>query len=208
MVFNPSLRQSPAKSSPRAWVGLSDGGRVLAQKLVVRDSEAELTVIAGQPWKTASKELVFVAPLGGRTVYLSDLKPAEYRHVPYLDLPWPYRTDRNVTGSLLRCNQRIYLKGLGVHSAARLTYLLDGSYKRFQADLGIDDSAGGRGSVGFRLFADGKPKFASGPIRGGAAPAPVSLDLTGVKRLDLVVDYGEQGDLLDHADWLNARVVK
>ena len=55
-------------------------------------------------------------------MYLSDLKPAEYHQTPYLDLPWPYQTDRNVTGGLLRCGGRLYLKGLGVHSAARLVY--------------------------------------------------------------------------------------
>ena len=39
-------------------------------------------------------------------------------------------------------------------------------------------------------------------------PQAVSIDLSGAKRLDLVVDYGEAGDVLDHADWLGARLVK
>ena len=64
-------------------------------------------------------------PLGGRAVYLSDLKPAEYRQTPFLDLPWPYRADRNVTGGMLRRGGRLYLKGLGVHSAARLVYAIN-----------------------------------------------------------------------------------
>ena len=88
--------------------------------------------------------------------------------MPYLDLSWPYHNDRNVTGGLLRCGGRLYLKGLGVHSAARLSYALDGRYRRFQAELGIDDSTGGRGSVEFRVLVDGRQRYASGPIRGGA----------------------------------------
>ena len=74
--------------------------------------------------------------------------------------------------------------------------------------MGIDDSTGGCGSVVFRVLVDGRQRWASGPVRGGARPVPVSIDLAGGKRLDLVVDYGERGDELDHADWLNARVVK
>ena len=128
--------------------------------------------------------------------------------MPYLELKWPYRTDRNVTGGQLRSGGRLYLKGIGVHSAAALSYDLDRPWSRFEADVGIDDSTGGRGSVGFRVFVDGKQKFASGLVRGGAAVQHVSIDLTGAKRLNLVVDYGEAGDVMDHADWLGARLVK
>jgi hypothetical protein len=208
VIFNPALRQKPAGAGFFAWVGLSDGSRVPAERLVVNAATAELTVIPGQTWTAASKELVLLQPIGGRATYLSDLKPAEYRHLPYLSLAWPYRRDRNVTGGLLRGDGRLYLKGLGVHSAARLTYLLEPGWKRFRAELGIDDSTEGRGSVDFRVFVDKKQVFISEPIRGGGRPVPLSIDLAGAKRLDLVVDYGEQGDVMDHADWLEARLVK
>lgn len=89
-----------------------------------------------------------------------------------------------------------------------MTYRLDQPWSRLQADVGIDDSTGGQGSVGFRVFVDGKLKFSSPPIRGGGPPQAVSIDLAGGKRLDLVVDYGEAGDVMDHADWLGARLVK
>jgi hypothetical protein len=213
VIFNPALRQEKDKpgrpaAALRAWVGLSDGSRLPATRLVVGKTSAQVTTSAGRTWKADSKEIVFLQPLGGRAVYVSDLKPAEYRHLPYLDLAWPYHADRNVTAGQLRAAGRPYLKGLGVHSAARLTYTLDQSYKRFQAELAIDDSTAGQGSVAFRVFVDGRQKFASGPVRGGDAPLPVSVDLSGAKRIDLVVDYGEGGDVMDHADWLDARVVK
>ena len=67
---------------------------------------------------------------------------------------------------------------------------------------------GGRGSAGFRVFVDGQAKYTSPAIRGGAPPQAVSVNLAGAKRLDLVVDYGEAGDVLDHANWLNARLVR
>ena len=79
---------------------------------------------------------------------------------------------------------------------------------RFQAELGIDDSTGGRGSVQFRVLVDGQERFASPIIRGGNPPVPVSVDVAGAKKLELVVDYADRADVLDHADWLNARLTK
>ena len=208
VIFNPALRQPAAARASAAWIGLSDGTRLLAATVELHDGALELTSLSGGVWKAKGEDLVFLMPQSGRAVFLSDLRPDEYRFLPYLDMKWPYGTDRNVTGGQLRSGGRLSMKGLGVHSAARLSYKLDRPWGRFQAQIGIDDSTGGRGSAGFRLFVDGKKTYASPAIRGGAAPLPVSIDLSGARQLDLVVDYGEGGDVMDHADWLNARVVR
>ncbi len=208
VIFNPALRQPAAARTGAAWTGLSDGTRLLAARMTLNNGELELTELGGATWKAKAKDLVFLMPQSDRAVFLSDVRPDEYRFLPYFEMKWPYRTDRNVTGGQLRSGGRLYLKGLGVHSAARLSYKLDRPWSRFQAEIGIDDSTGGRASVGFRIFVDGKMKFASAAVRGGMSPQPVSVDLSGAKQLDLVVDYGEAGDVLDHADWLNARLVK
>jgi hypothetical protein len=206
IVFNPALRRRMPDDTARTWLGFSDGTRLLATGVRMDSSTLQLAV-AGQTWKTLPRHLVFLQPISGRAVYLSDLKPAEYRFVPYLDLSWPYRLDRSVTGTWLRADGILYMKGIGMHSAARLAYNLDQPYKRFQAELAMDDSAGG-GSVRFRVFVDGQEKFTGETIRGGMKPAPISVDLSGAKQLDLVVDYADRADVLDHADWLSARLIK
>ncbi len=66
----------------------------------------------------------------------------------------------------------------------------------------------GRGSVRYRVFVDSEEKFASPIVRGGGPPVPVSVDVTGAKRLDLVVDFADRADEQDHADWLDARLVR
>jgi hypothetical protein len=208
VIFNPALRQLPAARAGAAWVGLRDGTRLLASQLVLHGDDTQLTELGGTAWKAKRDDLVFLMPQTDRAVFLSDIRPDEYRFLPYLDLKWPYHPDRNVTGGQLRCGGRLYQKGVGVHSAARLSYKLDRPWSRFQAEIGIDDSTGGRGSVGCRVFVDGQLKFSSPAVRGGMAPQPVSVDLSGAKQLDLVVDYGEAGDVMDHADWLDARLVK
>jgi hypothetical protein len=132
--------------------------------------------------------------------------------VPYLSIEWPYRRDRNVMGDPLSVGGKRYMKGIGMHSAARLTFRLDGDYRRFDAAVAIDDSAGKRGSVTFGVYVlrDGAwaEAFTSGTVRGGEAPRPVSVDLTGAQGLTLTVDYADRGDELDRANWLDARLVK
>jgi hypothetical protein len=108
----------------------------------------------------------------------------------------------------LRAGGRSYVKGIGMHSASRLTYRLDGKHRRFEAEVAIDDETDGRGSVVFRVFVDDREAYKSPVIRGGMPPAPISVDIRGGKRLSLIVDFAERGDELDHADWLNARLVE
>lgn len=212
VVFNPMLRRQDAPAGLRAWVGLADGSRLVASKLILGRATLRITP-AVQPkdsaaaWTTEPEELVFMQPLGGRAVYLSDRRPSGYRHLPYLDLPWSYRTDRNVQGGRLRSDGRLYLKGLGLHSMARLSYPLDGAYRRFDARLAVDDSTQGGGSVRYRVYVDRQKRFESDVVRGSGKPVDVSVDLTGAKRLDLIVDFADRADQLDHANWLDARLV-
>ena len=124
----------------------------------------------------------------------------------------PFHKDRNVLGGQLRAGGRLFHKGLGMHSSARLTYRLDGPYRRFEAELAIDDAAGRQGSVIFRLFTtDGKTwqeAFTSPIVRGGTEPLPMSVDLQGTQAIALVVDFADRSDQQDHADWLSARLIK
>jgi len=157
-------------------------------------------------------DLALLQSLGGRFTYLSDLEPQGYRHVPYLSIEWPNARDRNVVGEPLSVGGKRYLKGIGMHSAARLTYRLDGNYRRFDAAVAIDDSAGNRGSVTFGVYVlrEGawKQAFTSGMVRGGEAPRLVSIDVAGAQGLTLTVDYADRGDELDRANWLDARLIK
>jgi len=208
IVFNPDLKRPPKHQGLRAWAGFADGSRLIATGLVVNGRVLEITA-CGQTWKTLAGELVFLQPLGGRVTYLSDLTPAAERHEPYLDLRWPaWRRDENIAGGRLRCAGRLYLKGIGVHSYSQLTYLLDKPYRRFQAALGIDDSTAGRGSVTFRVYVDRRRQHTSDVIRGGEHPVPISVDLSGAKRLDLIVDFADRADQHDRAAWLDARLVE
>lgn len=212
ILFGSPQRQPDAKGL-RAWVGFSDGSRLLASQLTLQGDTLKLAA-SGQSLAASSRDLVFLQPLGGRAVYLSDLKPIEQEQTPFVSLAWPYRADRNVSGGLLRCAGRLYMKGLGVHSAARLVYDLSAgpvaganwTPGHFVASVGIDDSTDGGGCVQFRVLVDGQERYASPMVRGGDRPLPISVDVSGGRRLELIVDYGDRADVLDHADWLDARL--
>jgi hypothetical protein len=213
VAFNPALARPARLRGLRAWVGFGDGSRVLAGSAVTRDNRIEFKLAGELELSAPTADVVALQPLGGDVVYLSDLKAASYRHVPFLSIEWPYHTDRSVEGHQLRSGGRPVLKGLGMHSPARLTYNLDRPYRQFQAELAIDDEVGQNGSATFRVFVDegdGKwqSRYASTVIRGGEPARAIAVDLRGAKRISLIVDYAERGDEQDHADWLNARLVK
>lgn len=212
VAFNPSLAAKPKTGAALIAVGLSDGSRVIAASLEVERAKAKLTTASGLELTLPTVKIVALQPLHGRAKYISDLKPSGYQHIPFLQLKWPSYADRNVLGGQLRAGGRLYLKGLGVHAAARLTYDLDKPYRALAADAAIDDQTAGRGSAVFRVYIDDgsgewQLRYESPIVRGGAPPSPISVDLSGVKRLSLLVDFADHGDEQAHADWLNARLL-
>jgi len=146
----------------------------------------------------------------GRAVYLSDLKPRKYEHVPYLGVAWPWVADGSVAGRDLHLAGGTFDKGLGLHSASRLTYDLGGRYRRFEALVGLDERTGRGGNVVVEILVDGKPQDLgwNGTLGGGEAPLPVRLAVAGAQSLTLVVGFGRRGDVGDHVNWVDARLIK
>ncbi len=114
------------------------------------------------------------------------------------------RANRSVGGRPLRIAGKEYEHGFGTHTDGVLHFRLDGRVERFEALVGVDSEVGSRGSVAFRVLADGKERFLSRPLRGGERPFPLRIDLRGAKTLILQVLGGEDGIDYDHADWVEA----
>ena len=206
--FDPSLATPAKRGAARTLLGFADGSRLVVSRFTVVGGLVEATLGDGSVWQAPTDSLVCVQPLAGPAKYLSDQKAEGYRHLPFLSLAWPYKNDANVTGAQLRAGGHPYAKGIGMHSAARLTYRLAPSDKSFEADLALDDQVGGAGSAIFSVYVDDRLAFKSDVIRGGAAPTPVKVDTTGGKRLSLMVEFADRGDEQDHANWLDARLLE
>jgi alpha-galactosidase len=95
--------------------------------------------------------------------------------------------------------------GLGTHAASRMRIGLAGNATRFTAKVGVDDSAGGKGSVEFYIVGDGKTLWKSGLVTGSSPAVPVDVDVAGVRTLLLRVTDAGDGSSEDHADWADAR---
>jgi hypothetical protein len=111
-------------------------------------------------------------------------------------------------GKTLTLEGVTYAKGLGVHADSEVNVALDGKYKTFLADVGVDDEVGANGSVEFKVIVDGQSVFESGVMTGGTATKNVNVDVTGKTELKLVVTNGGDGIDNDHADWAGARLVQ
>lgn len=185
------------KDGSSLW-GLVKGLDAGKLSLQVAD-KLDLTV----PWDAVCRLLI----RSPRCAFLSDLDPVEAVEEPLVTYAGPWRRDLSVLGGPLTLGKTIYEKGLGVHSRCRLTYALDGRYDAFAATIGIDASTAGKGNCVFVVLADDKELFRK-PMRGADPPADVRLKLAAAQRLSLVVDWGEDLDIADRADWCDARVIR
>ena len=218
VVFNPSLLRRPPPAGLRLVVGFRDGTYLTAAKAWLESGKLTVvtpgdTTLVTHQAVDARQEIVFLQTLGGRAVYLSDLEPASYRHVPFLSLPWPFHADRNARGGWLRSADDVYHKGLGVHSYALLAYQVPPESRRLEAEIALDAATGQRGSVVFRVYLDvgdgaWTAAYESPLVSGGQPPRPISVPLEGARRVSLIVDFGQRGGELDLANWLDARFVK
>lgn len=143
-----------------------------------------------------------------RLVYLSDAQPAGYDFEPFFTKNWPYALDKTLSGAPIVLGGRTYAKGIVMHSRATLSYAIGGGFTTFAATVGIADEMDGRGNVRMAVVGDGKLLWEGERIRGGVAPREISVDITGVKTLELLVDYGDDLDLSDHACWAQARLLR
>ncbi len=95
-------------------------------------------------------------------------------------------------------------KGVGTHADSKMIIDLASKGERFTALVGVDDNAGGLGTVIFRVTGDGNILFDSGIMKMGEEPRQINVSLKGVNKLVLEALTGPDGNKYDHADWANA----
>lgn len=87
----------------------------------------------------------------------------------------------------LRVNGRMYETGLGVLANSRFEVRADGGFRRFVAEVGIDDSTFDTDdAVTFSVYGDGKLLATSRPARFGQGVQTLQADIAGVKIVELV----------------------
>jgi hypothetical protein len=153
---------------------------------------------------------------GGKVVYLSDLKPEAVEWTPFFTTAKPLpsltefyapRMDRGLASKTLRLDGKEYHKGIALYSRTEITFRLPDRFSRLKAIAGIDDEVRPRGNV--RLMIRGDERVLFDETLTGKDPARLlDLDINGVRKLIILVDYGEEMDTGDYLNLCNARVSK
>jgi len=199
---------TPGGEGLRVALDLVPGERLSGLWLALGEDAVELEVAGLGRQRVPLSSVARLVVQNGRVVFVSDLRPVETKHVPYLDTEHPHRVNLSQGGRVLQLGGTKYNQGLGVHSRSELTYDVGGKFKQFAATLGVDDEVGSAGSVVFRIWGDEKLLLETPVMRGGDAPKPAQVEIAGVLLLRLEVDYADDSDLADHADWANARLLR
>ena len=210
VAFSSELISFPRVAGRQVLLTLTDGSRITVRNVqLLSNGLVRVDAVFGAHLNVPIDSIVSLRFLGGRAVYLSELEPAEYRFTPYVAAEWPFMLNRSAAGGPLLLRGTEYARGIGMHSESELTLPLDGNYRDFRAVVGIDDSTGGRGSVVFGVTVDDEPVFTSELLTGESAAFTIEpIDVKGKQKLTLRVDFGQLGDIQDHANWCDALLVK
>lgn len=225
-VFFRSQRR--AEAEPRCVIHGRTGLRANVSHVRLTDGVLHLTTAGGVTLDWPLEDIHLADYSAGKLVYLSDIEPASERWTPLVGLPagatfaaeygQPRRDQSAFSGPLTLTLQdtaspaaldhtRSFNKGLAVRSRTELVYRLPARFRRFVALAGIEPATSASGNVRLAIHGDDRLLLEI-EIAGDQTPLPIDLDIEGVKRLKIVVDYGQN---LDTGDWLNlcdARIVK
>ncbi len=171
-------------------------------KLIVTNADGSISYDHAD-WADARLEIV------SAVTYLSDLNwvsAVNGRGQVLKDHPIPGATGAAVPERFM-LRGKAYTKGLGTFPQAEVKYDLAKKYERFNAVVGVDDTAVGRGSVIFEVWSGTVMLFRSDVLRGTSPARAISIDVTDKTELILKVSNAGDGSTMDIADWADAQLV-
>ncbi|HEY3915611.1 MAG TPA: NPCBM/NEW2 domain-containing protein [Verrucomicrobiae bacterium] len=116
----------------------------------------------------------------------------------------PHR-DRSVDNHPLTIGSQHFDHGLGTHANSTLYIAVNGATK-FSATVGVDGEVTSReASIEFFVTTAGKELWRSGVMKAGEPPKTFSVDIAGLKTINLKVGDADDGISFDHADWADAQ---
>lgn len=195
---------------------LAGGSRLPLHSLTLDGENLAIETPAGVKLTVAIADTLRFDFSGGKIAYLSDLEPESAQFTPLVGFAEPpqallgyfeYRRDQGFDESPLKLDGREFRKGLALASRTELVYRLPDTFRVFRATVGIDDTTRESGSVRLSIKGDGKPLW-EGEVRGTEPAKQLELEVGGVRRIEILADYGEGLDVGDRLDLGDAHVTK
>lgn len=212
-----------ATPQPYAIVILRDGARLTATGLEWADEGVEAKLRTGIRVRIDADRIVAVDVIGGRWEWLSDplaqnalerlgrtggCQLVSYEQSPMLGPGWEYLAGRNVLSGPILVAGEPYERGIGVHSRSNLIFELNGEYREFVTSFGMDDDSGPLADVTVVVLVDGQRRFEKAHVRHGSLFGPVRVDVSHAGRIELIVEYGDNGDMQDRFDWVEPGLIR
>lgn len=199
---------SPPSDEPLAVVTFRSGGRLTARELHWSGVAVQIQTRYNLRTRFEVERIQRIDFLGGRWEWLSRREPVSFTHTPMLSVSWPFVADRNVLGGPLTVAGEPFERGIGVHSRSTLIYELKGEFREFVTQFGLDDDSGPYGDVSAYVLVDGIKRFEQTGIRRGKLFGPVRLDVNRAGRMELICDFGANGDIQDRFNWIEPALIR
>lgn len=210
--------QQKQSDEPVARFHTNSGAEIAASSIATADGKLKITTVASVEVSIPLTDLASVEFSGGDVVYLSDMKPESSTWRPYIPTRiggdrlrklYEPRMDQANDGGKLRLEPGgdVYEKGLAVHSRTELIYRLPAAFARFQADVGLDPRFRDAGDVELVLKSE-KDELFRRRLNPKNPRMKVDVKIVGVRRLTILVDFGDGWDVADYLNLCDARVSK
>jgi NPCBM/NEW2 domain len=216
LLYHRSTRAAAPATATHGTLTDVGGSQWQVESLVLAGESLHLRTAAGVEIDRPLAQLARIDFSQGNLQFLGDLKSESILWTPYLGNAddsaaarqfFRPRVDRAADGSPLRLEGREYAKGLTLHSRTEMSFRLPEKYRSFRAIAGIDDCARPAGHVRLVIRGDDRILFEE-ILSGRDAPRLFELDITGISRLKLLVDFGDDLDVGDWLDLCEARILK
>ena len=206
-------RARPTEAKPLGELRFRNGDALTFRGLELQGENLAVHPLTGNPISVPLEQAAALDFGQGKVTFLSQIDPREKEHASYFgtefDSVFDVRVDHSDAGpqTPIRIDRQPYQRGLVIHSQTKLTYRLNGDYRRFVAVAGIEQLVRPQGRVTLTISADGKELF-NRTISGEDAPIPLDLDVSDVRELMIFVGFGGDLDDGDHLALGDARLIK
>ena len=222
ILFSPTLLGKIPVQSQQIVLGIEDGSRLNISKISGQADRMRVELANGLALVSLDSQAEFcrgitcITNLPKRTTFLADVEPASYKHITQSQLVWPLGRNRDLLGQPLMNSIGIIDRGLATHSSSQVAYRLDGSEKKFLAEVTLAQPADGAdarfGSTSCQVMLARGGKLQQVATfnldRSETSAKPVDVDISGAQLLVLVTEEADFAQYGDHVLWLDARIAR
>jgi hypothetical protein len=220
--FAPYRKSSSGASSAICQVTTVDGENWKVSEIAYSGGQFTIKTASGATTQIAGNVVARIGFAAGNVVYLSDQTPTRVNITPLVagdESPSSVTTllyapirDESFDGTPLMLRDlngdtQSYPKGWAIHSRTEITFRLDGEHRKLRGLAGLDPTVSSAAAVKLLVLGN-ETELLSADILAGDAPLALDVDIANVKRLKIIVDYGDGVDLGDRLHLCNLRTTK